>query len=68
MEITGEMIGPSAAAVISVEAEGETRTARLLELIMLGDLVSLHLAARHGIDPTPVDAIDALKTKLAGGR
>lgn len=68
MEITGEVIGPSAAAVIPVEAEGETRTARLLELIMLGDLVSLHLAARHGIDPTPIEAIDGLKAKLAGGR
>ena len=31
---------------------------------MLGDLVSLHLAARHEVDPTPIEAIDALKAKL----
>ena len=63
-EVTGELIEPYAAAVIRVEAEGATRTARLLELVMLGDLVSLHLAARHEVDPTPIDAIDALKAKL----
>ncbi len=63
-EVTGELIEPHAAAVIRVSAEGETRTARLLELVMLGDLVSLHLAARHGVDPSPIEAIDALKAKL----
>jgi glucose/mannose-6-phosphate isomerase len=63
-EITGELIRPHASAVIHVEAEGATRTARILELVMLGDLVSLHLAARHGVDPTPIEAIDALKARL----
>ena len=63
-EITGELIRPNASAVIHVEAEGETRTARILEQVMLGDLVSLHLAARHGVDPTPIEAIDALKQRL----
>jgi glucose/mannose-6-phosphate isomerase len=63
-EITGELIEPHAAAVIRVEAEGETRTTRLLELVMLGDLVSLHLAARHEVDPTPIEAIDSLKNNL----
>ena len=63
-EATGELIEPHAAAVIRVDAEGETRTARLLELVMLGDLLSLHLAARQEVDPTPIEAIDALKAKL----
>ena len=48
IELTGELIEPHAEAVVRVEAEGETRTARLLELVMLGDLLSLHLAARAG--------------------
>ena len=63
-EETAELIEPHAAAVVRVRAEGETRTARLLELVMLGDLVSLHLAARHEVDPMPIEAIDALKAKL----
>ncbi len=63
-EVTGELAGPHAACVLSVEAEGETRTARILELVMLGDLLSLQLAARHGVDPTPIEAIDELKQRL----
>ena len=31
---------------------------------MLGDLLSLQLAARRGIDPTPIEAIDRLKGEL----
>jgi Bacterial phospho-glucose isomerase C-terminal SIS domain len=31
---------------------------------MLGDLLSLHLAARGGVDPSPVEAIDRLKDQL----
>jgi len=62
--LTGELIEPHAAAVVTAEAEGESRTARILELVLLGDLLSLHLAARRGIDPTPIEAIESLKSKL----
>jgi hypothetical protein len=31
---------------------------------MLGDLVSLDLAARRGIDPSPVEVIERLKKEL----
>jgi glucose/mannose-6-phosphate isomerase len=63
-QVTGELIEPHASDVIRVEADGETRAARILELVMLGDLLSLALAARDGTDPSPVEAIDALKAKL----
>ena len=63
-ELTGELLADAAAAVVEVEAVAETRTARLLELVMLGDLVSLELAARRGVDPYPIEAIEALKEKL----
>jgi glucose/mannose-6-phosphate isomerase len=63
-EMTGKEIGPMASCLVEVEAQAETRTARILELVLLGDLLSLHLAARHGVDPTPIEAIDALKSKL----
>ena len=65
IELTGEVIEPQAACGrLRVEAEGETRTARVLELVMLGDLLSLELAARRGVDPGPIDAIDELKRKM----
>lgn len=65
-ELTAGLIKPHAHLVVEVEAEGETRTARLVELVMLGDLLSLHLAARRGADPSPVRVIDELKSKLGG--
>jgi glucose/mannose-6-phosphate isomerase len=64
VQLTAELIDSRAHDVIRLEAEGETRTQRLLWLVMLGDLISLELAARDGIDPTPVSVIESLKDRL----
>ncbi len=64
-ELTAAAIGASGAAALSVQAVGETRTARMLWAVMLGDLVSLDLAAARGVDPLEVEAIDSLKSALA---
>jgi glucose/mannose-6-phosphate isomerase len=64
MELTAELAAPGADRVVRIEAEGETRTARMLELVMLGDLLSLHLAAARGVEPSSVAIIEALKAKL----
>lgn len=64
MELTAELIGPKAQEVVIVETEGETRTERLLWTVALGDLLSLELAARGGVDPTPVAVIENLKDRL----
>ena len=50
--------------MIRLETEGETRTERLLWSVMLGDLLSLELAAREEVDPTPVVMIENLKDRL----
>jgi glucose/mannose-6-phosphate isomerase len=63
-ELTARLIADHAAAVVRVETEGETRVERLLWAVMLGDLVSLHLAALRGVDPTPVEVIEWLKDEL----
>jgi glucose/mannose-6-phosphate isomerase len=63
-ELTAELIAPDAERVITLETKGETRTQRLLSAVLLGDLVSLHLAARRGIDPSPVEVIERLKDQL----
>ncbi len=63
-ELTAELVRPTAAGTIEVETEGSTPTERLLHAVMLGDLVSLHVAARRGIDPSPVELIERLKDEL----
>ena len=63
-ELTAKLIEPAAQAVLRIETEGPNRTARMLWGVMLGDLVSLHLAAARGVDPAPIDMIDRLKDAL----
>jgi hypothetical protein len=58
------VVAPTAHAVITAEAEAETRTARMMELVMLGDLLSIEVAERRGVDPGPIDAIGELKEKM----
>lgn len=67
IELTRGLIGASAAGSFRVETRGETRVERLVSLVLLGDLVSLYHAVLHGVDPTPVDAIERLKGALSGG-
>ena len=49
-----------------VAARGASRLARLFSLVQLGDYASCYLALLYGVDPTPVDAIQAFKASLAG--
>jgi glucose/mannose-6-phosphate isomerase len=63
--LTRTLVEPSAAATFVVETRGETRTERVISLVLLGDLVSFYMAVLRGIDPTPVDVIDRLKAELA---
>lgn len=67
IELTRGLISGSAAATFRVESRGEGPTERLISLVLLGDLVSFYVAILRGVDPTPVDAIERLKTTLAGG-
>lgn len=48
-----------------VAAAGGSPLARLFSLVQLGDYLSCYLAVLYGVDPTPVDAIEALKAGLA---
>jgi glucose/mannose-6-phosphate isomerase len=64
IELTAELIAAEGAPVERVEARGETRTERVLSLVLLGDLVSVYLAVLAGTDPTPVHAIERLKERL----
>ena len=46
------------ADVFEVQGEGDDDLARFFDLALVGSLVSLHLAAREGVDPGPAPAVD----------
>ncbi|MCC5953267.1 MAG: bifunctional phosphoglucose/phosphomannose isomerase [Acidimicrobiia bacterium] len=48
-----------------VVAAGDGTLAQLLDLMYIGDFVSLHLALNEGVDPGPVAVLDELKAALA---
>ncbi len=54
----------SAAGIYEVRGRGSGRLARLLSLVLLGDLTSIYLAYLRGVDPTPVAVIEALKGRM----
>jgi glucose/mannose-6-phosphate isomerase len=62
--LTARAIEAAGATVVRVEAAGETRSERVLWTVMLGDLVSLAVAAARGVDPLPTDALDGFKQAL----
>jgi hypothetical protein len=51
--------------VIEVRAEGDGPLAQLFDLTLVGDFVSLHMAAQEGLDPGPVPVLEDLKRALA---
>jgi glucose/mannose-6-phosphate isomerase len=65
MELTEQMIAGNAAASFRLETRGETAIERVVSLVLLGDLVSIYLAALRGVDPGPVKMLDELKAALA---
>jgi glucose/mannose-6-phosphate isomerase len=64
-DATREIIDECVHQVLAVEAQGEGRLAQLLDLMYVGDWTSCYLALQNDVDPGPIDAIFALKDKLA---
>jgi len=64
-DLTAAEVERDGAPAVRIEAAGESRTERLLWTVMLGDLLSLELAAARGVEPLPIEAIDRLKAALS---
>jgi glucose/mannose-6-phosphate isomerase len=60
-----QVASPVVGGVEEVRAEGEGSLAQLLDLVMVGDVASIEVAYRLGIDPGPVDVLTGLKDALA---
>jgi glucose/mannose-6-phosphate isomerase len=67
VELTRGLIASRGGATFRIESIGQTRLQRLVSLVLLGDLVSLYLAALRGVDPGPVTVVDSLRSALNGG-
>jgi glucose/mannose-6-phosphate isomerase len=65
IELTRTLVEPDAVGTMVVESRGDSPLARLMSLVLLGDLVSIYLAVLRGVDPKPVTVIDKLKEALA---
>ena len=66
IELMAEEVRRAGAPALVVPGRGESRLERVLSQVLLGDLVSLYLAALEGVDPMSVEAIDRLKEELRG--
>jgi glucose/mannose-6-phosphate isomerase len=63
--LTQELVQREVAGVLSITAEGQGALARMLDLVMLGDYVSIYLALLSDVDPGPIPVIARLKERLA---
>jgi glucose/mannose-6-phosphate isomerase len=63
--LSTEIARASGAMVEEIWARGRSALARVLTLVLVGDLVSTYLGIARGVDPSPVDAIARLKVALA---
>ena len=63
-EVSRQLAEERGIGVSSVVAEGASSFERLAFLVALGDWASAYLALLEGRDPTPVDAITALKSRI----
>ena len=65
-EVSAELARERDIPVLPLRAEGSSSFARLASLVGTTDWASAYLALALGIDPTPVDAITALKQRIRG--
>ena len=65
MDLTERLIAGNAVASFRLETRGQTAIERVISLVLLGDLVSIYLAALRGVDPGPVTVLEELKASLA---
>lgn len=66
MEMVKNMMGEVVAGIHEVRAAGEGQLAQLLDLVLVGDMMSVELAMQEGVDPGPVPILDEIKAELRG--
>ena len=65
IEATKELISQEATKkIFEVWSSGQSRLAKMLYTIYIGDFTSVYLAILRGVDPTPVETISLLKERI----
>jgi len=63
--LVDEIMDEVVADIVTVRAAGDGPLAQVFDLVMVGDVVALLLAAQVGIDPGPIPVLEDLKIALA---
>jgi glucose/mannose-6-phosphate isomerase len=64
-DVTRELLDKAGIQHTIVKAKGTNHLSQLMSTVLYGDYVSYYLAILNEIDPSPVEAIDYLKSRLA---
>ncbi len=64
-EYTKQLLGEKMDSVIEVWPRGESKLARMLQHLYMGDCTSLYLAVLRGVDPFDIPSIAGLKEHLS---
>jgi len=64
-DVSNKLLSGKRPEPITVLAKGDNVLEQLVYMVVLGDFVSLYLALLNGLNPTPVDLIEKLKTNLS---
>jgi len=64
IEITKSLLTNQLGGVTEITAQGKSKLARIMSLIILSDFVTVYLAILRGVDPTDVSVIAKLKKEL----
>lgn len=65
-EIVAEVCDEVVSDVIEITAEGAGPLAQFMDLTLMGDVTTLHVALDLGVDPGPIPLLDDIKTRLRG--
>jgi glucose/mannose-6-phosphate isomerase len=65
IQLVEQLMTEVVANVLDVKTDAVSDVAALFDLVLLGDFVSLHLAAAEGVDPGPIPVLGDLKQRLA---
>ncbi|HJY63578.1 MAG TPA: bifunctional phosphoglucose/phosphomannose isomerase [Ignavibacteria bacterium] len=63
-EVTKELLKPFAGLIFEISSDCSKKLERIMDLVYLGDWVSFYLAILNKVDPTPIEKINILKSKL----
>ena len=65
MDISSSLLGSLPGSQLCISQSGANRVERLLKLIHYTDWISFYAALLNDVDPTPVNRIQELKSRIA---